>query len=153
MFLKISKENNPCQKVQLHWKMLFIWWCEHIQNRREWLMIAKTKIISRQWVFLSGGRIQNLITFKLCRQKVLDAVNEKELLFKVGANTILLPKQRHIWPKKSFREWPKIPKYRFLWENGKMGGIWQHSCSTVPKTPVVSTTLTLSEVTWCCVRE
>ena len=70
-FLKKSKENNTCQKVQLHWKMLFIQWWAHI----------------------------------------------------------LLPKQRHIWPKKSFRDWPKIPKYRFLWENGELGGIWHYWCS------------------------
>ena len=54
------------------------------------------------------------ISALLCRHKLLGAVYEKELLFKVGANTILLPKQRNIWPNKSFREWPKIPKYRFL---------------------------------------
>ena len=37
----------------------------------------------------------------------------EELLFKVGANTILPPKQRNNWPKKSSTEWPNIPKYSF----------------------------------------
>ena len=48
MFPKISKENNPCKKHHQECE------CEY-----EWLMIAKTKIISRQCGFLSGGRIKN----------------------------------------------------------------------------------------------
>ena len=76
---------------------------------------------------------KKLKTLKLYRQKLLHAINVKELLFKVGPNTILLPKQRNIWPNKSFREWPKIPKYRFLWENSEMGGIWHYWCSTTNK--------------------
>ena len=78
-FRKINKENNPFQKQKIS-----------VDNEISYLVIEyKNKNV---WTVPTEG--------SWC------CVNEKELLFKVGANTILLPKLRNIWLKKSFRECP-----------------------------------------------
>ena len=117
--------------MQLHWKMLFIRLCEHIEET-PWFDDGKNKNFRQIMRFPIWWSDKKSKTLKLYRQKLRHAMNGKKLLFKVGPNTIL-PKQRNIWPNKSFREWPKIPKYRFLWKNSEMGGIWHYWCSTTNK--------------------
>ena len=51
--------------------------------------------------FLSGGRIKNQKRLNCADRRDLMLCEREELLFKVGANTILPPKQRNICPRKA----------------------------------------------------
>ena len=79
------------------------------QNHRDWLMIAKTKIICRQCGFYL---VKNQKRLNCADRRDLMLCEREELLFKVGANTILPPKQRNICPRKAPQNGPT---YQFLW--------------------------------------
>jgi len=61
--------------------------------------------------FLSGGRIKNQKRLNCAGRRDLMLCEQEELLFKVGANTILPPKQRNICPRKAPQNGPT---YQFL---------------------------------------
>ena len=88
-------------------------------------MIAKTKIIGRQWGFLSGGRIKS--------QKRWNCADRSYFMLRTRNNCCSkwVPTPFSCQTKKYSTQ--QKPKYRFLWENGKMGGIWHYWCSTTNK--------------------
>ena len=76
------------------------------QNHRDWLMIAKTKIICRQCGFYL---VKNQKRLNCADRRDLMLCEREELLFKVGA------KMKKYLPKKSSTEWPTIPLSLIKW--------------------------------------
>ena len=76
------------------------------QNHREWLMITKNKNYQQILRFLSGGRKKNQKRLNCADRRYLMLCEREELLFKVGANTILPPNKEIFGPRKALQNGP-----------------------------------------------
>ena len=90
--------------------------CASTFKKRRDLMMAKTKIIGRQWGFQSGGRIKSQKRWNCADRSYFVLWTRNNCCSKWVPTPFSCQNNEIFGPTKSFREWPKIPKYRFLWE-------------------------------------